>query len=70
MAPYIGTATSRVDGVAKVTVETMAPNEGGQAMFVALGFDVEAVLRGQVLDRDGNRQDVVILSRWIDDSAG
>jgi ribosomal protein S18 acetylase RimI-like enzyme len=53
-------------GISKVTVETMATNEGGQAMFRALGFDAEAVLRGHVIDADGERQDVVILSRWLD----
>jgi ribosomal protein S18 acetylase RimI-like enzyme len=53
-------------GISKVTVETMATNEGGQAMFRALGFDAEAVLRGPVIAADGARQDVVLLSRGLD----
>ncbi len=56
-------------GVRKLSVETIAANAGGQATFVALGFEVEAQLRGQVIDDAGHLHDMVILSRWLDAEA-
>lgn len=52
-------------GIEKLSVETMAANAGGQAIFVGLGFDVEARLAGQVRDDAGELQEIVILSRWL-----
>ena len=52
-------------GIDKLSVETMATNEGGQAMFLALGFAEEARLVGQVVDDNGKRQDIVILTHWL-----
>lgn len=53
-------------GIEKLVVETMAANAGGQATFVALGFDVEARLTGQVRDDAGELQDIIVLSRWLE----
>jgi ribosomal protein S18 acetylase RimI-like enzyme len=52
-------------GLAKVTVEVMATNDGAKAMFDALGFGHEATLIGQVLDGDGSRRDLLVLSSWL-----
>ncbi len=57
-------------GLRKLTVETIAANAGGQAIFQALGFAEEARLPGQVCDDAGSLQDVVVLSRWLDTPAG
>ena len=46
----------------------MATNVRTQAMFTVLGFDEEARLRGQVLDGEGELQDIVVLARWLDGS--
>jgi GNAT superfamily N-acetyltransferase len=61
-----GLDLARSMGLSKLSVETIAANSGGQATFTALGFEVEAVLRGQVTDDAGNLHDMVILSRWLD----
>lgn len=52
-------------GIEKMTVETMAANAGGQAIFTSLGFAVEATMPGQVRDDAGQLQDIVVLSRWL-----
>jgi ribosomal protein S18 acetylase RimI-like enzyme len=60
-----GVELARSIGLEKLTVETMAPNAGGQATFLGLGFTVEATLPGQVRDDDGALQDIVLLSCWL-----
>lgn len=54
--------------VRKVTIDVMATNLRTLAMFTALAFDEEARLRGQVLDGNGDLQDIVVLARWFDRS--
>ena len=54
-------------GMTKVMIEVMAANTGAAAMLAALGFEEEARLRGQVRDGAGEMQDLVLLSRWLDD---
>ncbi|MFT3851850.1 MAG: GNAT family N-acetyltransferase [Ilumatobacteraceae bacterium] len=54
-------------GMTKVMIEVMAGNTGALAMLGALGFEEEARLRGQVRDSAGQMQDLVLLSRWLED---
>ena len=63
-----GVQLARSLGMTKVVTEVMALNTGALAMLGALGFAEEARLRGQVRDGDGQTQDLVILSRWLDDA--
>jgi ribosomal protein S18 acetylase RimI-like enzyme len=60
-----GVELARNMRIEKLTVETMAANAGGQAIFMGLGFDVEARLPGQVRDDAGQLQEIVVLSRWL-----
>ena len=56
-------------GLRKVMVEVVAAKEADIAMFEAIGFQVEALLRDQIRDRDGNLQDLVLLSHDVDTGA-
>ena len=62
-----GVELARELGMTKVMIEVMAANTGAAAMLAALGFEEEARLRGQVRDGAGEMQDLVLLSRWLDD---
>jgi hypothetical protein len=53
-----------VDGV----VEVLANQEFTIGMFRALGFDPEALLTGQVRDRNGALQDLMILAHTADEA--
>jgi ribosomal protein S18 acetylase RimI-like enzyme len=57
-------------GLAKVTVEVMAPNHGALAMFTGLGFTPEALLHDHVRDRTGALQDLVILAHEVSEQWG
>ena len=48
-------------GLSKLTVEVVAEQDGAVAMFTALGFQAEALLRDHVRDRDGELRDLVLL---------
>lgn len=52
-------------GVSKVTVDMLAAQTAGQAIFGRLGFAVEGQLARHASDRDGNLQDVVIMSAFV-----
>ena len=52
-------------GLTKATVEIVATNAAGLAIFRALGFTDEALLRGQVRATDGTYNDLILLSRWL-----
>jgi ribosomal protein S18 acetylase RimI-like enzyme len=50
----------------KLMIEIMATNKAGLAMFRAFGFAEEARLSGHVLDDHNDRQDLLLLTRWLD----
>ncbi len=52
-------------GVSKVTVDMLAAQTAGQAIFGRLGFAVEGQLARHASDRDGKLQDVVIMSAFV-----
>src|SRR3954452_5664781 len=54
-------------GLSKLHVEVVADQEGAVAMFTALGFAAEGLLRDHVRDRDGQLRDLVLLAHPIDD---
>jgi L-amino acid N-acyltransferase YncA len=54
-------------GLSKLYVEVVADQEGAVAMFTALGFQAEGLLRDHVRDRDGQLRDLVLLAHPIDD---
>jgi ribosomal protein S18 acetylase RimI-like enzyme len=56
-------------GLSKLVVEVVATQAFTIAMFRALGFDAEALLRGQVRDRDGELRDLLILAHTAADAA-
>jgi L-amino acid N-acyltransferase YncA len=52
-------------GATKVTVDMLAAQTGGQAIFSRLGFAVEGQLARHAIDRDGNLHDIVIMSAYV-----
>src|SRR5579859_2696012 len=56
-------------GLSKLVVEVVATQAFTIAMFGALGFDAEALLTGQVRDRDGELRDLMILAHTAADAA-
>ena len=54
-------------GLRKLYVEVVAEQEGAVAMFVALGFTAEGLLRDHVRDQAGNLRDLILLAHPIDD---
>jgi ribosomal protein S18 acetylase RimI-like enzyme len=72
----VGTALARhaiVDafrsGLSKLVVEVLARQEFTIEMFRGLGFDPEALLRGQVRDHDEELQDLMILAHTASESS-
>ena len=55
-------------GLGKVYVEVVADQEAAVAMFDAIGFEGEALLRGHVRDRTGELRDLLVLSHAMDDN--
>ena len=55
-------------GLDKVYVEVVADQTAAVAMFDAIGFEGEALLRGHVRDRSGELRDLLVLSHAIDDN--
>lgn len=55
-------------GLVKVVVEVVADQEAAVAMFTALGFEGEALLRDHIRDRDGRLRDLVVLAHHLDDT--
>lgn len=51
-------------GATKVTVNMLAAQTAGQAIFSRLGFAVEGQLARHAIDRDGNLHDIVIMSAF------
>jgi hypothetical protein len=54
-------------GLRKLHVEVLVEQEGAVAMFQALGFGAEGLLREHVRDRDGHVHDLVLLAPRVDD---
>ena len=54
-------------GLRKLFVEVVADQEGAVAMFTALGFQAEGLLRDHVRDRGGELRDLVLLAHPVDD---
>lgn len=54
-------------GLTKVMVELVADQEHALAMFRALGFSGEALLRDHVRDREGALRDIVVLAHFVDE---
>ena len=55
-------------GLTKLTVEVVVEQERAVAMFGALGFVAEGLLRDHVRDQDGELRDLVLLSHAVADS--
>jgi ribosomal protein S18 acetylase RimI-like enzyme len=55
-------------GISKVVVELAAEQEHAMAMFLALGFGGEALLRDHIRDRTGQLHDLVVLAHFVDDN--
>lgn len=56
-------------GLGKLVVEVLADQEFTIEMFRALGFDPEALLKGQVRDRGGELLDLMILAHTARDGS-
>jgi L-amino acid N-acyltransferase YncA len=54
-------------GVAKLVVEVIADQEALVAMFVALGFEPEALLIDHVRDRAGELRDLLVLAHSVNE---
>jgi L-amino acid N-acyltransferase YncA len=54
-------------GLAKLFVEVVAEQEGAVAMFQALGFHAEGLLRDHVRDRHGDLRDLALLAHPVAD---
>jgi L-amino acid N-acyltransferase YncA len=54
-------------GLAKLYVEVVADQEGAVAMFTALGFQAEGLLREHVRDGEGHRRDLILLAHPVED---
>jgi len=55
-------------GLAKIVVEVVADQTAAVAMFQALGFEGEALLRDHVRDRDGELRDLLVLAHAVADN--
>jgi len=65
-----GVDLARALGLGKLSVEVMASNASGLALFERHGFEREAVLRRHVRDGDGSLQDLVVLARELAPAPG
>ena len=52
----------------KISVEVVSTQQGTIDMFLALGFEAEALLRDQLSSDDGAFEDVVLLSHFADEA--
>ena len=55
-------------GLTKIVVEVVAEQEPAIAMFRAIGFDPEALLKDHIRDQTGELRDLLILAHAVDDS--
>jgi len=59
-------AVAREQGVRKMVAQMTTDQKGAIAVFQRLGFEQEACLRGQVIDRAGREQDLQIMTLDVD----
>ncbi len=57
-------------GLRKLVVEVVADKEGDLAMFTAIGFEAEALLKDHIRDHAGALRDLLLLSHDVDAVAG
>ena len=55
-------------GLEKLVVEVVAEQESAAAMFTALGFEGEALLRDHIRDRSGKPRDLIVLAHFVQDN--
>lgn len=55
-------------GLVKVVVEVVADQHAATAMFTALGFEGEALLRDHIRDRGGELRDLLLLAHHLEDT--
>jgi ribosomal protein S18 acetylase RimI-like enzyme len=55
-------------GLTKLIVEVVADQGPALALFTALGFTGEALLRDQIRDREGSLRDLMVLAHHVDDT--
>jgi L-amino acid N-acyltransferase YncA len=58
-------AIAKVLGIEKVIARMTTDQERARAAFERLGFEKEALLRGFVLDREGKRRDLLVMSAGV-----
>ncbi|SDC02322.1 L-amino acid N-acyltransferase YncA [Geodermatophilus telluris] len=56
------------DGLRKLVVEVVAEQGSALALFTALGFTGEALLRDHVRDREGQLRDLMVLAHHVDET--
>jgi RimJ/RimL family protein N-acetyltransferase len=66
---HLAVDVAREMGLSKLYVEVLAQLEQVVDMFVALGFEQEAVLRDHVVDGDGQPGNLCVLSRFLDEQS-
>ena len=55
-------------GLRKLVVELVTDQEHAIAMFTALGFTGEALLRDHIRDRDGRLRDLLVLAHYVEET--
>ncbi|MGY1809601.1 GNAT family N-acetyltransferase [Blastococcus sp. SYSU D00669] len=55
-------------GLTKLVVEVVAEQGAALALFTALGFSGEALLRDQIRDREGRLRDLMVLAHHVDET--
>lgn len=55
-------------GLTKIVVEVVAEQGAALALFTALGFSGEALLRDQIRDRSGELRDLMVLAHHVSDT--
>ena len=63
-----GLLTSLELGLTKIVVEVVADATPAIAMFEAIGFEPEALLRDHVRDRSGELRDLIVLAHAVEDT--
>lgn len=53
-------------GISKLVVEVVAEQAETVAMFTALGFEPEALLKDHVRDQDGQMHDLLVLAHFVE----
>ena len=66
-SPVVGSSRAIRLGLRKLTVEVVADKEGDIEMFSTIGFEAEALLKNQIMDRTGELRDLVVLAHDIDE---